>query len=226
MIQTTPEMALGPLNDTERKNAPSEFFISGDIELLKTGAKVSVIGSRKASTRGLEGAKKLVERLVKDNIIVVSGLAEGIDTIAHRTAIESGGKTIAVIGTPLSETFPKSNAELQNLIAKEHCLVSQFRDGSGGKKNFVLRNRTMALISDATIIVEAKEGSGTMHQAWEALRLGRPLYIFESLVNDTSLEWTKELIKYGARTLNKQSLAELIEFLPRTGRMEILELGF
>lgn len=226
MIQTTPEMALGPLNETEKKNAPSELFVLGDIELLRSGAKVSVIGSRKASAKGLEGARKLVQRLVKDDIIIVSGLAEGIDTAAHRAAIESGGKTIAVIGTPLSQSFPKSNEALQSLIAKDHCLVSQFKDGSGGKKNFVLRNRTMALISDATIIVEAKDGSGTMYQAWETLRLGRPLYIFESFYNDETASWAQDLIKYGARCLNKESLDELIEFLPRTGRMELMELDF
>lgn len=226
MITKTPAEALGILNEVEKKNSPKELYIEGDVSLLAKGAKVSVIGSRKASKRGLEGAAKLVSRLVADDVIIVSGLAEGIDTVAHTTAIEHGGRTVAIIGTPLSECYPPSNQELQNLIAKDHCLVSQFKHTPWTKKNFVLRNRTMALISDATIIVEASEGSGTMHQAWEALRLGRPLYIFESFYNDESLAWAQELVKYGARSLNKESLDELIDHLPRSGRMEIMELGF
>lgn len=220
------EIALGPLNSVEFKNAPRVIFVKGDKELLKRNPKVSIIGSRKASSVGLDRARKITKKLVENNIVIVSGLAEGVDTEAHVSAIKNGGKTIAVIGTPLEKYFPIKNKELQDLIARDHCLVSQFTDNSGGKKNFVIRNRLMALISDATIIIEASEKSGTMHQAWEALRLARPLYIPESIVQDESLLWPKELIKYGARELNAESLKELIEMLPITAREEVFEVVF
>ena len=102
-------------------------------------------------------------------MIVVSGLACGIDTAAHTAAIESGGKTIAVLGTPLDDTYPQENQALQSLIMAQHLAVSQFAPGAGTQpKNFPVRNRTMALLTDATVIVEAGEKSGTVHQGWEA----------------------------------------------------------
>jgi DNA processing protein len=161
----TPEELIGPLNEVERKNAPERLFLAGDAALLRSGRRVSVVGSRKVSSAGASRTRGLVKVLVERGITVVSGLAEGVDTAAHETAMNEGGRTLAVIGTPIDKYYPARNRELQDRMMREHLVVSQFPVGYPfQKKNFPMRNRTMALLSDATIIVEAGEKSGTLHQ--------------------------------------------------------------
>lgn len=212
---TETEKLLGPLNDFERKHAPEELFIAGDKTLLHDGVRVAVVGSRKASDKGTKRARALVKALVEHDITVVSGLAEGIDTVAHETAIALGGKTIAVLGTPLNRAFPVKNRELLELIKHKHLAISQFPEGHPPEpKNFPQRNRTMALISDATIIVEASEKSGTRHQGWEAIRLGRLVYIMQNIAEDPSLSWPAELIKYGAQVLTRDDMPDIFYDIP------------
>jgi len=178
-IQTgTAEDLYGPLNDVELKNVPPQLWVQGDAELLRRGMRVAVVGSRSPSPAGRQRASQLVRKLAGEAITVVSGLALGIDTIAHRTAIAAGGRTIAVLGTPLDQYQPRQNAALQNEIGRDHLLVSQFPSGHRVlRSNFPRRNRTMALLCHASVIVEAGESSGTLSQGWEALRLGRPLFL-------------------------------------------------
>lgn len=165
--------ALGPFGPVEEKNAPDVLYTAGDTALLTEGSRVAIVGSRKATPDGIKRAQAVTRALVQQGIIVVSGLAEGIDTVAHRTAIEEGGRTIAVLGTPLSKAYPAMNAGLLEEIKRDHLAISQFPEGYPGKsENFPRRNRTMALICDATIVIEASEKSGTRHQGWEAIRLG------------------------------------------------------
>lgn len=207
------EDLLGPLNDFERRNAPKRLFASGDTGLLRSSARVAIVGSRKATTAGLKRASRLAHELVAANVLVVSGMAKGIDTAAHCATIEGGGRTIAVLGTPLDQCFPKSNAALQEQIAREHLVLSQFPRASPiDRRNFPLRNRLMALVADATVIVEAREGSGTMHQAWEALRLGRPLFLMRSILDDETLTWPSKVLEYGATLLGDTS--QVLEVLP------------
>ncbi len=201
--------------DIEKKFAPHNLFIEGDASLLYEGLKVSVVGSRKPSPQGNEDAVYLVKTLINKGAIVVSGLAEGIDTIAHQTAIELGGKTIAVLGTPLDICYPAKNATLLNSIKSNHLAVSQFPNGYSTKKeNFPMRNRTMALLSDATIIVQASEISGTRHQGWEALRLGRYVFIMKSIIENKELTWPKEMMKYGAQELTCELLPLFLDEIP------------
>lgn len=203
-----------PLNNLERQNAPTEIFLLGDNSLLKKSVRVALIGTREPTSEGVNRARKLAAKLVERNITVVSGLAQGIDTASHKTAIESGGRTIAVIGTPLSTYYPKENSVLQDEIAQKHLLISQFPESSPiSRSNFPIRNRLMALISNATVIIEAKDGSGTRHQALEALRLVRPLWILQSCYEDTSLSWPKHFVKLGANVLSDTSLEEFFEMI-------------
>jgi DNA processing protein len=200
--------------EIEKKYAPENLFVEGDSSLLYEGLKVSVVGSRKPSLQGVEDARCITRTLVNHGAIVVSGLAEGIDTVAHETVIECGGRTITVVGTPLDVTYPKKNTELFDYIKKEHLAVSQFPKGYPTRKeNFPMRNRTMALISDATIIIEASEISGTRHQGWEALRLGRVVFIMKSVI-EKNLSWPKEMMKYGAQELTCELLPEIIYDIP------------
>jgi DNA processing protein len=203
------------LTELEKKNCPSELYSIGDFSLLKDKRRVSVVGSRKVSREGILRTKILVNELVDKGFVVVSGLAEGVDTIAHETAIKQEGKTIAVIGTPLNKVYPKENYNLFKIISEEHLAISQFPIGYPQlPANFPMRNRTMALISDATIIVEATEKSGTKHQGWEALRLGRSLFILENIFNDKTIKWPKEMVEYGAQVLTRDNMRELLDSVP------------
>lgn len=213
--KTTPEELLGPLNEVERKNAPRSLYVAGDVGLCRGCARVSVIGTREVSPAGLKRTQDLVGMLVDRGVVIVSGLARGVDTCAHRAAIQAGGRTIAVIGTPLGSSYPRENEELQRTIMAEQLAISQFPDGTPAeRKNFAIRNKTMALVSHATVIVEAGSGSGTLHHGWEALRLGRPLFLLESLVKRPDLKWPGEMVGYGAQVLTRGNTDVLFECLP------------
>lgn len=219
----TPEELLGPLDEVERKHAPERLWVQGDTSLLTRGARVSIVGSRKASEIGLRRARKLARLLTDRGIIVVSGLAEGIDAAAHTEAMEASGRTVAVLGTPLDKVFPAKHRTLQDQIMSEHLAVSQFAPGSATtRQSFPMRNRTMALVSDATVIVEAGERSGTVHQGWEALRLGRQLYILESLAAH-GFKWVQDLRTYGAQVLSDSNRHLFVESLPEESRLERFE---
>lgn len=212
----TVEELVGPLNEVEQRFAPGRVFFAGDPGILSRGARVSIVGTREPSPQGLARAKKLARLLAAQNAVVVSGLAKGIDAAAHQAAIAAGGKTIAVIGTPLDRLYPAENADLQRIIMREHLCLSQFPSGHPTQpKNFPIRNRTMALFSDATVIIEAGAKSGTINQGWEALRLGRGLFIANSLLENTSLTWPMELINYGACVLSEESIDTFLSELPQ-----------
>lgn len=219
--EMTPEEVLGPLNEVERKNSPNKLYLAGDRTLLRRGPRVSVVGTRKPSAEAAARARVLVGALVGRGMTVVSGLAEGIDTEAHEAALADGGCTIAVIGTSLDEAYPARNRALQERLEKDQLVVSQFAPGTPlQKKNFPMRNRTMALLSDATVIVEAGDKNGTLHQGWEALRLGRLLFLMESVAMDPTLTWPKEMIRYGAQVLSRENLDVVLEEMPELSRGE------
>lgn len=219
LLSLTPQELLGrPLNDVEEKYAPKQLYAASGREIPLQGPRFAIVGSRKATSNNIMEAKDIASFLARKGVVVVSGLAAGIDAAAHTAAINEGGLTIAVLGTPLDKTYPAQNFELQNLIMSKHWAISQFRIGRPIQpKNFVLRNRTMALISDASLIVEAGESSGSLHQGWEALRLGRRLFLSKSIVSNRSLKWPKKMMDYGAVELREPE--EIIDALPSPERM-------
>lgn len=210
----SPPDLLGPLNEVEAKNAPPKLYFRGDTDLLqRSRLRVSIVGARKASPEGLAQAAQLAQDLAKAGIIVVSGLAEGIDAAAHEAAIRAGGRTIAVLGGPVDAFFPPKNRRLQEEIQNHHLVISQFPAGYPIlRQNFPQRNRVMALISDATVIVEAGETSGSISQGWEAIRLGRHLWLYESVGTNPAFEWSREMLKYGAEVIPDSR--RLLRFLP------------
>ncbi len=216
VLTMTPMQLLGPLNEVEERNAPKLLYLSGHSEWMGLVPRVAVIGARKASDDGLRRSRRLARELVERGVTIVSGLASGIDTEAHKTALEAGGKTIAVLGTPLDQAYPSENRNLQARLAVEHLVVSQFPLGSRTYKgNFPLRNRTMALLSHASVIVEAGESSGSLSQGWEALRLGRPLFLLRSIVDNPALAWPSKMLDYGANVLS--DLEDLLDAIPSPG---------
>lgn len=207
-----------PLNDIEEKYAPETIYYKGVMQIPLPCARVSIIGTRQPSKEGILAAQEVSEILIENQVVIVSGLAKGIDTVSHETAMKNGGRTIAVIGTPLNKAYPKENTELQEEIMKNHLVISQYQiDHKTTPKDFVLRNRTMALISDASVIVEAGESSGSLYQGWETLRLGRPLFICKSVVHNPKLKWPTEMIEYGAIELDEPM--DILESLPSNVKM-------
>ena len=136
-------------------------YYQGDWSLVETSC-IAIVGTRSPSAEGEQNAKRIANAMVRSGYTVVSGLARGIDTAAHSEAIRCGGRTIAVIGTPLFEIYPRENSELQELIARAHLLVSQVpflrykqQPFSANRLFFPERNVTMSALTKATVIVEA-----------------------------------------------------------------------
>jgi DNA processing protein len=180
------------------------FYYRGDIGLTTAPLKVAVVGNREASSQGIKRAQKLSRLLVKDGVVVVSGMAKGIDTAAHQSAIDEGGHTIAVLGTPITHAYPNENAALQEEIATNHLLISQVpmlvyerRPPAINRMFFPERNITMSAITQATVIVEAGETSGSLIQAKAALDQGRKLFILDSCF-ERGLAWPEKMLLKGA----------------------------
>jgi DNA processing protein len=150
---------------------------------------VSDIGRRRAAA--------ITRFLVSSGYCVVSGLAKGVDTVAHETALRAGGKTIAVLGTPLDRVYPVNNLELRRQIEREGLIVSQFPAGARTfKSNFPKRNRLMAALAHLTVVVEASETSGTRHQVAAALDLGRSVALPISLA-ESGYGWIRDALSTG-----------------------------
>jgi DNA processing protein len=150
---------------------------------------VAVIGARRATPQGIATTRAIAAHLAETGFTVASGLAEGIDTAAHTTALARGGRTIAVIGTGLSRAYPPRNAALQNRIAARCAVVSQFwPDAPPTKQSFPMRNAVMSGLSLATVVVEAGQTSGARAQARLALAHGRPVFLHDSLLDQ---EWAR-----------------------------------
>lgn len=186
------------------------LYAAGDVSLLDRPG-VSVVGSRGASEEGRRRAWQLARELVRAEIVVVSGLASGIDTAAHSAALAYGGRTIAVIGTPIDKAYPRENADLQEQIYRQHLLISPFPAGTRTfRSHFPARNRVMARLSRATVIIEAGDTSGALHQAAASMAMRRPLFIAASVVESPRLTWPARFVgKPGVYVL--RSAAQVIE---------------
>lgn len=199
-------MADYPAGLRDARDPVELLYFMGYWDLLKAERRVAVVGTRKISAEGAARTRRLVKEFVKHDFTVVSGLAQGVDAVAHKTAIDAGGKTIAVIGTPISEFYPRENMELQQLIAKEYLLVSQVpvlrymrQTPQWNRLFFPERNKTMSALTQATVIVEAGETSGTLIQAKAALEQKRALFILESNFNNPAITWPARFEKLGAK---------------------------
>ena len=187
------------------------FYYRGNLDLLNTRS-VSVVGARKVSDDGIKRAKRLSRELVEAGFSIVSGLAQGVDTAAHTSAINNKGFTIGTIGTPIDSYYPKENKELQNKIADDYLLISQVpfyrykhEHFLNHKHYFPRRNVTMAAISEATIIVEASDTSGSLTQARACISQNKKLFILESCFQNKNISWPSTYEKQGAIRVSKTS---------------------
>jgi DNA processing protein len=186
---------------------PVEFlYFQGWWELINSPKSIAIVGTRNPTQDGLSRARKIVRNLLDQSYTIVSGLARGIDTAAHEAAIAQGGRTIAVLGTPLSKSYPTSNSGLQKEIATKHLVISQVpvkrylnqRNPVANNFFFPERNITMSALTDATVIVEAGETSGTLVQARHALKQGKKLFILENNFRNNALNWPRKFEEKGA----------------------------
>ena len=193
-----------PIKLRDARHPVEVLYYRGFWELVDTRC-VAVVGSRNASEDGVARAKRIAKELVSRDFTVVSGLAAGIDRAAHTGAIEAKGKTIAVVGTPLGQIYPKANEQLQEFIAEKFLVVSQVpvlryanQRPPQNRLFFPERNVTMSALTEATIIVEAGETSGTLTQARAALHQGRKLFILNSCFERSELTWPARFAAMGA----------------------------
>lgn len=195
------------------KEAPPYLFLKGNVHLLEEKS-VCVVGSRNASEESMKKTERIVKSLVKRNIVVNAGLARGIDTATHTAALANGGRTIAVIGTPINQYYPKENKDLQIQIERNGLVVSQFPPCNAiNRWNFPTRNGVMSGISLATIIMEAGESSGALKQADYALKQGRDVLVPQSAIDNPLIQWPKKYVSKGAHAF--KTLKEVLQILNR-----------
>lgn len=180
---------------------PRQLYCRGNISLLKSLC-VAVVGSRKLSSYGTWAARAVSRKLAGAGVTVVSGMARGADTCAHKGALEEGGNTIAVLGCGLDVTYPASNRSLKEEIAGRGLLVTEYPCGYPATKyTFPRRNRIISGLSCATVIAEAGNNSGSLITAGFAADQGRNVYVIPANINDPSALGGNMLIRDGAMPL-------------------------
>ena len=179
-------------------NPPVLLFYSGNIDLLKH-PKIAVVGSRSCSRTGIQSVEKIINEL-NNELIVVSGLAKGIDAAAHYAAIRNGGKTIGVIGTGLDVFYPRSNKQLQKYMGGSHLVLTEYGPGQGPQKHhFPERNRIIAGLSRAVIVAEARMRSGSLITCERAMEEGRDVFAIPGSILDGRSDGCHHLIQEGAK---------------------------
>ncbi|OCC15654.1 Rossmann fold nucleotide-binding protein Smf [Dissulfuribacter thermophilus] len=179
-------------------NPPVLLFGIGEKRVLN-GPNVAIVGSRRATRYGQEAAQKIARGLAQSGVTVVSGMAMGIDTFAHRGAIEAGGKTVAVLGSGIDVPYPLRNRRLMQDIVKNGAVITEFLPGTPPEpKNFPQRNRIISGISLGVVVVEAGLRSGSLITASLALEQGREVMAVPGSVRSNVSRGTHWLIKQGA----------------------------
>lgn len=190
---------LYPPNLKEIYDPPVALYLRGEIREEDKFA-VAVVGTRRPTQYGRSVAHKLASELVQRGFSVVSGLARGIDTSAHRGALDGGGRTIAVLGCGIDICYPQENKELMEEIAQNGAVVSEFAPGAPPQPwHFPLRNRVISGLSFGTVIVQAPEGSGALITADLALEQGREVFAVPGNIEDPRSKGPHQLIKEGAK---------------------------
>ena len=189
-----------PWDLSEIYNPPALLFYQGNIDLLEL-PKVAVVGSRDSSKLGNQSVQKIIKEL-NNELIIVSGLARGIDTAAHMAALQNGGRTIAVIGTGLDVFYPKANKKLQAYIGKNHLVLSEYGPGEQPLKfHFPERNRIIAGLCRGVIVAEAKMRSGSLITCERAMEEGRDVFAIPGSILDGKSDGCHHLIQEGAKCI-------------------------
>jgi len=186
---------------------PFVLYYYGDLSLIKRKT-IGVVGMRNVTSYGTKATKHFVEQLVRHDYVIVSGMARGVDTIAHQVAIDSHGQTIAVLGTGIEYCYPKENRVLYELLKNKHLIMSEYPFQTAPQRRlFPFRNRIISGLSQSILITEAKQRSGTMITAGYALEQGKEVYCVPSRYDD--FDGCNHLIQQGAQLV--LSIQDVIE---------------
>lgn len=202
-----------PANLLTIPDPPKRLWVRGTLQSQDARA-IAVIGSRDCTDLGARRATRLVRELVERDFTIISGLAKGIDTAAHRAALDAGGRTIAVMGTGLLTVSPAENRPLHDRIVESGgAALSQFAPtfkGMRGGRNFLMRNVTLVGMALATVVVEASSRSGSRSAANAAILQGRPVFLLRSLCSQS---WAAEMAQRpGVHVLDRvEDITELLE---------------
>lgn len=179
--------------------APSELFVNGEILPVDANA-IAIVGARRSTLYGLEQCARLSYELALKGITIVSGMARGIDTAAHKGALKAGGRTIAVLGSGHGHIYPRENTKLYAEIAKNGAVISEFPHETPPMPfNFPARNRIISGLSKGVLVVEAARKSGALITANFALQEGREVFAMPGNISSSRSAGTNALIKEGAK---------------------------
>lgn len=177
---------------------PLILFAQGNLKLLQENV-ITIVGSRQATDYSQLVLNKIVPQLVKSNFVIASGLAMGVDVMAHSVTLNNGGKTIAVIGNGLNHFYPERNSQIQRQIINEGLVLSEYLPDTPPRPfRFPERNRILAGIADSVIVTEAKEKSGSLITANIALQENRNIYAVPGPINSQLSTGPNKLIEAGA----------------------------
>ena len=192
---------------------PDPVYLAG--RWSHPGPLVAIVGTRDPTDDGIDVTRDLARGLVERGVGIVSGLARGIDAAAHQAALEAGGVSGAVLGTSLERTYPRTHAALQSALRRSLGLMSELSpDRSATRNTFASRNRMLAAMSDAVIVVQGRKGSGALITAKDAFRLGRPVGAVPWDSRDPFGEAPHELIHDRSATLVRHA-GDVMELIGR-----------
>jgi DNA processing protein len=199
------------------QDPPLLLYVRGTL-LPADSLAIAVVGSRKPSPYGKLMAQRLSTSLVQHGFTVVSGLARGIDSLAHQAALQTGGRTLAVLGSGINVTYPPENQRLATAMSTQGAVLSEFPlDTKPDRWNFPRRNRIISGLALGTLVVEASMRSGTLHTARHALEQGREVFAIPGRVDAPNSQGTNGLIKNGAKLV--ESIEDILAELPEAVRV-------
>lgn len=195
-----------PKNLKSISNSPDKLYVIGNEKLLNNRS-IAIVGSRKCSEYGVKYAKKFAKEISNEGITVVSGLALGIDSVAHEFSKGEKGKTIAVVGCGLNHIYPEENKELFfSILKNDGCIVSEYEpDAEIDMKNFPKRNRIISGISDGVLVVEASYKSGSTITGRLGLQQNKKVFCIPRGLEDSKGKGTNDLIQKGAKLVTSAS---------------------
>lgn len=192
--QTIPD-CLGAIPDP-----PKQLYVMGELNALLSQPRVGIVGSRKVTTYGTAVTQQLAGALSKAGVVIISGLALGVDGLAHQAAVEQGGPTIAVLPCGLDHIYPRTHAQLaERILQQGGAVVTEYPEGTEPyPANFLARNRLIAGLSDVLVITEAAQRSGSLSTANHALNQGKEVFAVPGNITSPQSAGTNNLIKSGA----------------------------
>lgn len=186
-----------PLALARIPDMPLVLYCTGDPSWLNAPETVGIVGSRKPTEYGLNAAADIGGELARQGVVIVSGLADGLDSAGHKAAVQHDAPTIAVMGVPIDRTYPAANVVLRHKIEQRGCVISEYAPGdiSPGGVGFLQRNRLIAALSAELLVVEAREKSGTMSTVGHAERYGKPVFAVPGSIYSPNSAGTNGLLR-------------------------------